>query len=141
MSPVARSAEPFTIFQTKGLPHSVLTDELSLQHRLTSPRYLQGRALHRTSNKRAPPYNTHCRALPSTQAEEFLQLAKTSPVAHSMSPVAHSDELSLQHQVDELLHFKGRALRCTSKQTGSSLQSLTLTSSPFNISGRVPTAC
>ena len=34
-------------------------DELSLQHRRTSPNCSQGRALYCTSNRRAPPYHSH----------------------------------------------------------------------------------
>ena len=56
-----------------------------------------------------------------------------------MSPVAHSDELSLQYKRTSSSTSKGRALHCTSKQTGSSHQSLILTSSPFNMNGRAPT--
>ena len=51
--------EPFSILQTDGLLHSVLIDELSLQHRQMSSYHLSGRALHYTSNIRAPPYKSH----------------------------------------------------------------------------------
>ena len=88
-APIAHNDEPISVFQTDGLLPTILIDELSLQHRQTSsyiqndepftvlqtdgllPTNLIDelsptssycslrRALHCTSNRRAPPYKSH----------------------------------------------------------------------------------
>ena len=57
------------------------------------------------------PSRSSRRALPSIQAEELLQLIKASPAAHSMSPVAHSNELQLIIEPRRSFHEPSRSSR------------------------------
>ena len=95
--------EPVSILQTDGLHHSVLIDELSLQHRQASSYYSSGRALHCTSHRRAPPHETHL-------IDEPTSILQTDGLHHSVL----IDELSLQYRQTSSYYSSGRALHCTS---------------------------
>ena len=79
--------EPISILQADWLSHSILIDELSLQHRQTSSYYSSGRALRCTSHRRAPPHKTHL-------IDEPISILQTDGLPHSVL----INELSLQHR-------------------------------------------
>ena len=119
--------EPIFILQADGLPHSVLIDELSFQHRQTSSYYSSGRALHCTSHRQAHPLLFLLTSSP-------FNTGRRAPTIHQGEPftVLHTDGLlptKLISQTSRSLYFK---------QTGSLIQ-FSLTSSPFNTGRRAPT--
>ena len=126
-SPVARSDEPFSILQTDGLPHSVLIDELSLQHRQMSSYSLWRQAQSLTLTSPAAPLTNEL-SLQHRQTSSYSLWRRAQSLTLTSPAAPLTNELSLQHRQTSSYSLWRRAQLL-----------LSLTSSPVNIGRRAPT--
>ena len=143
-APTLYEDEPFSILQTDGLPHSVLIDELSLQHRQTSSYSLWRRAQSLTLTSPAAPLTNEL-SLQHRQTSSYSLWRRAQSLTLTSPAASLTNELSLQHRHTSSysLWRRAQSLALTSpslyfKQMGSLIQ-FSLMSSPFNIGRRAST--